>query len=401
MSAMLLLVIYLAFISLGLPDSILGAVWTTLHTDLGVPFGSAGIVSVTISLSTIAASLNLEWLNRKLGTGRLSLISVLFTSVALIGCSLAPSFLWIVLLAVPLGLGAGAVDGSLNNYVALHYKPHHMSWLHCFWGIGATLGPVIMSMFLKGTGNWRGGYGTIGFIQLAIGALLLLSLPLWGRFPSRVPEHVDSGSVSGSDSGAMPGASGSVFKMPGIRHALLSFTFYCGAEVTMGLWGASYLIQSRGLDAVSSARWVALYFGGITAGRFLTGFLTMRFTNTQLIRGGQVLSLAGVLLVMLPLPSLFAMAGFIAIGLGFAPVFPCMTHETPRRFGAAHSQKIIGYQMVAAYVGITFLPPLAGLLAPIVGMWIFPVLVMAYVAGMMFSSERIARLMARRLENMQ
>lgn len=390
MSALLLLVIYLAFISLGLPDSILGAAWTTLHADLGVPFGSAGLVSVTISLSTIVASLNLEWLNKRLGTGRLALLSVMFTSGALLGCSVAPSFLWLVALAVPLGLGAGAIDGSLNNYVALHCKPHHMSWLHCFWGIGATLGPVIVSMYLKGSGNWRGGYGTIGFIQLAIGVLLLLALPLWERFPSRVPEHVDSGSDAGTD------ASVSVFRLPGIRHALLSFLFYCGAEVTMGLWGASYLVQSRGLDAVAGARWVALYFAGITAGRFLTGFLTMKFNNTQLIRGGQILSMAGILLVMLPLHQTFAMIGFMAIGLGFAPVFPCMTHETPRRFGADRSQKIIGYQMVAAYVGITCLPPLAGLISPIAGMWIFPPLVLLYIAGMTFSSERIARLMSRR-----
>jgi fucose permease len=414
MATFFLLIIYLAFISLGLPDSLLGSAWTVMRLDFNVPLGWAGIISMTISAGTILSSLMSERIIKKFGTGKVTFFSVLATAVALLGFSLSPSFLWLIVCAIPLGLGAGSVDAGLNNYVAVHYKPHHMSWLHCFWGIGATLGPIIMAQNILRSNNWSGGYLTISMIQFGLVALLLFTLPLWNRIPNRgntehtvnLEEPAQSGKAPEQTAKApeqiakVPEqtAKTSVLAIRGVKLSLTAFLFYCGTELTVGLWGSSYLVQMKDIAPVTAARWIAMYYAGITAGRLITGFLTMKISCRRLIQAGQIITFGGVLLLLLPFDVALSLAGLILIGLGCAPIFPCMLHETPDRFGSSLSQKIMGLQMAFAYIGSTFLPPLLGLVISITGIGILPVFLVVYIIGMYLSSERIAQLMRKHRE---
>lgn len=417
MAVFFLMIIYLAFISLGLPDSLLGVAWPVMHLDLGAKLEAAGIISMSIAGGTIVSSLASGYVLKKLGTGKVTLISCFMTAAALLGFSLAPSFLWLIILAIPLGLGAGSVDAGLNNYVANHYKAHHMSWLHCFWGVGATLGPIIMSSFIGNNGSWRNGYRTVSFLQFSLVILLFLTLPLWRKVggegkDSNEEQHkieeTDTYEYSGdknlnnvvevekdnSEILELQEKSGSkvkenVLKYPGVSFALISFLFYCGGESTIGLWGSSFLVNTKAFAPATAASWVSLHYGGITVGRLITGFITMKLSNKILIRAGQIMSLIGILLLIMPLPKAFAFLGFIMVGLGFAPVFPCMIHETPVRFGKVQSQKIIGYQMAAGYIGATFLPPILGVIAAKTNIGIMPFFVLIYIFTMLYSSERI------------
>ncbi len=394
MSTFFLIIIYMAFISLGLPDSLLGTAWPIMQSQFSVPLGAAGFISMTIAGATIISSLMSGKIIGRFGTGKITFISCLMTAGALLGISIMPSLFWFFILAIPLGLGAGAVDAGLNNYVALHYKAHHMSWLHCFWGVGATLGPIIMSWYIAKGDSWRSGYFTISMIQFVLVALLFITLPLWNKV--------------GNVSHKQTGGSDLVHKTPeennlenqdpkkihpihikGVKLALASFIFYCGIEATMGLWGSSFLVNIKGMNAGAAAQWVSMYYGGITLGRFITGFITMKVSNKILIRTGQSITLVGALLLLLPLPTIFSLVSFIMIGLGCAPIFPCMIHETPVRFGKEYSQTIIGYQMASAYIGITFLPPLLGWVSGWVTIGILPVFAVLYILGMLISSERI------------
>lgn len=390
MATLFLCIIYMAFISLGLPDSLLGVAWPVMHLEFGAPSESAGLVSMVISGGTIVSSLMSGVVVKKLGTGWVVFISCLMTASALLGFSLAPSLIWLIVLAIPLGLGAGSVDAGLNNYVATHYKAHHMSWLHCFWGVGATIGPLIMSGMIDKQKSWRSGYFTVSMIQFALVVILFLALPLWGRI-----HPVSSNVVPNEDEGKKT-ESAKPLRIKGVKFALAAFLFYCGAESTIGLWGSSFLVQIKGLSPAVAAQWVSLYYGGITVGRFISGFITLKLSNKKLIRLGQGLSLTGILLVLLSLPSWFSFIGFIMIGLGYAPVFPCMIHETPVRFSAEHSQTIIGYQMALAYTGTTFLPPLLGGITAITGMSIFPYFVVLCNVLTIISCEIINRIMKRK-----
>ena len=362
MATLFLILIYITFISLGLPDSILGSGWSVMYPELGVSLSSAGIISMIISSGTIISSLMSGRLIARFTTGVLTLISVIMTAVALCGFSFAPNFIWLCLLAVPLGLGAGAVDSALNNFVAIHYEARHMSWLHCFWGVGATAGPLIMSLMLNGQGGWRNGYLIISMIQIGLVLCLIFSLPLWKKY-DRTSKN------SESETKYKPV---NVFKIKGAKLTFLSFFCYCAIEMTTGLWGSSYLVQSRGLSAGQAAQWISLFYLGITIGRLLSGFISMKFTNCQLVRIGQFMILLGILQLLLPLPNLFAMSGICCIGLGCAPIFPSMLHETPNRFGEELSQSMMGKQMAAAYVGTTCVPPIFGLIINYVGTSIFP-----------------------------
>ncbi|QAA31790.1 MFS transporter [Clostridium manihotivorum] len=406
-----LIIIYLAFISLGLPDSLLGVAWPVMHLDLGAKLEAAGIISMSIAGGTIASSLASNYVLKKLGTGKVTLISCFMTASALLGFSLVPSFLWLILLAIPLGLGAGSVDAGLNNYVANHYKAHHMIWLHCFWGVGATLGPIIMSSFIGNNSSWRNGYRTVAFLQFSLVILLFVTLPLWKKVggegkASNDEQHKvgeidtsqDSGDVKiekdNSASIELEERSNykgkeNVLKFPGVNLALISFLFYCAGESTIGLWGSSFLVNTKHFAPATAASWVSLYYGGITVGRLITGFITMKLSNKILIRAGQIISFIGVLLLILPLPKACSFLGFIMIGIGFAPIFPCMLHETPVRFGKVQSQKIIGYQMAAGYIGATFLPPVLGFIAARTTISIMPFFVLTYISTMLYSSERI------------
>lgn len=390
MATFFLLIIYLAFISLGLPDSMLGAAWPVMQPDFQAPLETAGLLFMIIASGTIVSSLASGAILKRFGTGKVTLVSCIMTAAALLGFSFSPSLVWLIVCAIPLGLGAGTVDAGLNHYVAAHYKAHHMSWLHCFWGVGATLSPMIMARFISGESSWRGGYLAVSGIQFALVVILFLTLPLWDRVAASRStgsnqEREDQEGL-GAEAGDEPRKP---LQIKGVKLALVSFLFYCGAEATVGLWGSSFLVNVKGLTAATAAQWVSLYFAGITIGRFISGFITFKMSNKALIRSGQITALAGSVLLVLPLPSGFSLAGFMIIGLGLAPIYPCMLHETPVRFGKKHAQTIMGYQMAVAYTGSTLMPPLLGFLASRSTIGIFPLYIIVSAAAMFLFSERL------------
>ncbi|MDR3276656.1 MAG: MFS transporter [Treponema sp.] len=388
MATLFLILIYLSFIGLGLPDSLLGAAWPVMRLDFSAPVDAAGLVFVIISGGTILSSLLAGWALRRFGTGRVTALSVVLTAGGLLGSSLGHSFWHLMLMAVPLGLGAGSVDSALNNYVALHYKAQHMSWLHCFWGVGAFTGPLIIGAFLRDEGNWRGAYRSLGLIQGAIAAILLLSLPLW---------RARGGEAGAAKTPAVQQRG--VLSIPGVPEALITFALYCSCEYTVGLWGASFLTELRGFSKAAAASAVALYYGGITIGRFFAGFLSMRFPGEKLIRGGLCVILCGAAVLLLPLPGYFALGGLLLVGLGCSPVFPAMLQLTPKRFGAENSPQIIGLQMASAYTGITLIPPLVGVLSANTSMLAAPIMIAIYAAVMLFTSEQINRKCTRSMQH--
>lgn len=384
MLTLLLVIIYLAFISLGLPDSLLGTAWPAAYKGLGVSVSMAGIVSAVISCGTIISSLMSSRVIRKLGTGLTTTVSVFLTAAALFGFSLSPGYWTMVLFAIPLGLGAGSVDAALNNFVALHYKARHMNWLHSFWGIGASLGPVIMSYFLARSG-WRSGYSAIGWIQTVLVAILVSSLPLWKR--------VSNGQQAAETAGKVFSIK-ELLGIKGAKQALATFFCYCAVESTTGLWGSSFLVLSRGISPETAASWVSLYYFGITFGRFMSGFLTMRITNKKLVRIGLCMIVLGILLIMAPTVDFILMCGFFMIGLGCAPVFPSLIHDTPENFGSDVSQSMIGLQMACAYIGTTAMPPLFGLVGQYISMSLLPFYLIIITVVMISMVERLNRIKA-------
>lgn len=400
MAIFLLLIIYLAFISLGLPDSLLGAAWPVMQSDFGVPLETAGLLFMTIAGSTIISSMVSGRILKRFGTGAVTVVSTLMTAVALLGFYFAPSIIWLFLCTIPLGLGAGAIDTGLNDYVATHYKAQHMSWLHCFWGVGATAGPIIMAQFISGQSSWSTGYLTIAVIQFALVIILFISLPLWNKVTKSSLIALDDTQKNVKEQVNHKGA-GNIkpIHIKGVKLAMFSFLFYCGAEATMGLWGSSFLVNVKELSAETAAKWVSFYYGGITLGRLIAGFIVLKIKNRMLIRIGQIVALAGAILLVLPIPNVFALAGFIMVGLGLAPIFPGMLHETPTRFEKEHSQTIMGYQMAAAYTGSTFLPPLLGFLAAHSTIGIFPFVIVIFIAIMFLCSENLNVLMNKKYLN--
>ena len=352
MATFLLVLIYLAFVSLGLPDSLLGAAWPVAYAQLGVPVSAAGLISVFITAGTVVSSLLSVRAIRRFGTGGVTAVSVLMTAAALFGFSYAKNFVFLLLLAIPLGLGAGSIDAALNNYVALHYKASHMSFLHCCWGVGATISPLIMAYYLQQSGNWRGGYHTVSLIQFGLAAFLIVTLPLWNKVPHTVSQEVAEEARQIDNRIAI--------KKQGALLAVLSFFFYCAGETTTGLWAATYFVNVRGVEPSLAATWGSLFFFGIMGGRLITGLLAIKVREKTLINTGIVIAVLGALVLALPLPGSFSLAGLLLYGLGCAPVFPNLIHITPKRFGAAYSQAIIGLQMAAAYVGSTIAPPIVG-----------------------------------------
>ncbi len=390
MATFFLMMIYLAFISLGLPDSLLGSAWPIMHESLAVPLGSAGLISMITAGGTIVSSLLSGKVIRRFGTGKVTFISVFLTSMALFGFSLSPNIYFLMIMAIPLGLGAGSIDSALNNFVALHYKARHMSWLHSFWGVGATLGPIIMSSFLIKGESWRNGYRTVALIQFILFLVLFATLPLWKKYDT--PEE---GKGAQRDKDEIERFE-NPYKIPGVKYALFTFFAYCAIESTTGLWGSTYLVESRGIAPEIAARFISLYYGGITVGRFITGFITMKFPTRTILRAGILIILSGVLCIALPLPGFMAILGLVLIGLGCAPVFPGMIHETPTRFGAANSQSVIGIQMAFAYVGSTFMPAFFGLLGGEGNIFIFPYYLLILVSVLLFGTERINSMMKAR-----
>ena len=383
MYTLLLLLIYLAFISLGLPDSLLGSAWPVIHAELGVPMSWAGAVSIIVSLGTVVSSLQSDRLTKKLGTGKVTAISVGMTAAALFGFSVSGSFWMLCLWAVPYGLGAGSVDAALNNYVALHYASRHMSWLHCMWGLGAAVGPYVMGLALAGGAGWHMGYRYIALLQIALTAVLVISLPLWRLHRT--------GAAGEENRNAAPLTLPQILRIPGAKEVMAAFFCYCALEQTAILWASSYLHVYKGIPAETAAGYAGLFFLGITAGRALSGFLTMKLSDPQMIRLGQGIIALGVLVMLLPAHEYVALAGLVLVGLGCAPIYPCVIHSTPDHFGADKSQAVIGVQMASAYVGTCLMPPLFGLIASYVTPGLLPLYLLAILAVMTAAHEALLR----------
>ncbi len=379
MISLLLAIIYIAFISLGLPDSLLGSAWPILHAELGVPLSYAGIVTMIISGGTILSSLLSDTLTHRFGAGKVTAVSVGMTAAALFGFSVSGAFWMLCLWAIPYGLGAGAIDAALNNYVAIHYAARHMSWLHAMWGVGVTVSPYIMSACLVGGNGWQSGYRTVSVIQIVLTAFLFLSLPLWKKGTTEQPE-------------SRPRAK-NVFKIRGVTAVLTCFFGYCALESTAGLWASSYLVLARGIPETTAARFAALFYMGITAGRFLSGFVADKLGDKTLIRIGLSVIALGILCVALPLGTdVIALGGLVVIGFGCAPIYPSIIHSTPHNFGEENSQKIVGIQMASAYLGSTFMPPLFGALTEVLPIGVYPLYLAVFAVLMIVMSERLNRL---------
>ena len=360
-STALLMMIYLSFISLGLPDSMLGSAWPAMNVSLNAPLWGAGLVQMLISFCTIISSLNSAKLIRRFGTGKLTAISVATTALALLGFSLAKNYAFLLLMAVPLGLGAGAVDAGLNNYVALHCEAKHMSWLHCFWGVGTIIGPMILSAVLRVGGSWATGYRAVGLIQCAVSALLFATLGMW--------KH---GNIQQEEHGAKALSVWEVLSLPGAKAGMVTFLCYCALESTLGLWGATYISQVRGVDEATAASFGAMFYIGITVGRAISGFMAMKLLPKQMVRVGQALLALGCIFMMIPAGSTLSGIGLVVCGLGCAPIYPNIIQDTPVNYGTENSQAAIGVQMAFAYVGSTFLPSIFGALAGVGGYGLLP-----------------------------
>lgn len=375
MYGLLLALIYIAFISLGLPDSLLGSGWPVMHGELNVPVSYMGIVSMVISGGTIVSSLLSDRLTRKLGTRVVTVASVFLTVLALFGFSFSNRFWMLIVFAVPYGLGAGAIDAALNNYVALHYKSKHMSWLHCFWGVGTIVSPFIMGYALTSS-TWNDGYRIVGYIQLGIAVLLLATLPVWKVNKNR--DDLPQKSVG------LVGA----LKIKGVPFLLIGFLAYCAAEATAMQWASTYFVEVKGISTERAANFASLFYIGMTVGRFVSGFLTDRLGDRKMIIVGTCIAACGIVALFVPANSyIVSLAAFVVIGLGCAPVYPCIIHSTPNNFGAENSGAIIGIQMASAYVGSTFMPPLFGLLGNAVGFEIMPAYLLVFIVLMIVMVE--------------
>ena len=379
----LICMIYVAFISLGLPDSLFGSAWPVIQPAFGVPLSWAGLVTMTISGGTIVASLLSDRLTYRLGTAKVTAASVGMTAAALIGFSFVRSFPWLVVCAVPLGLGAGAVDAALNNYVALHFSSRHMSWLHCFWGLGASVSPYIMGFWLRRDLRWDRGYLTVGLLQAALCAALFFSLPLWKKGSEKREKDAPR---------TAPKTLRQIFSLQGIFYVLIAFLAYCALEGVAFSWTGTYLVRARGISPDAAARFSSFFYLGMTLSRFLTGFFADRLGDRKMIRYGFFVIFCGLTLTLLPVSSVApTLAGLLIAGFGAGPVYPAVIHATPAVFGRENSQAVVGVQMASAYTGSTFMPPLFGLLANAVGVRPFPYVLTGFALLSFFMTELLNR----------
>lgn len=384
MTHLLIAIIYLAFISLGLPDAVFGGSWPTMYQEFGVPVSFAGIVTVIISLGTIVSSLQSDRMTYKFGTGKVTAMSVAMTAVALFGFSISHSFIELCLWAIPYGLGAGGVDASLNNYVAVHYSSRVMSWLHCMWGLGAMTGPYILGFVLTGGGIWNDGYRTIAILQFVLTTILIVSLPLWKNRKTIVDEH-------GEEVPAQALSLKEIFSITGAKEIMIAFFCYCALEQTAGLWASSYMVLHKGVAEEVAASYASMFYIGITVGRFVSGFITAKLNDKQMIRLGMSILSIGVIVLFLPLSEYIALAGFILIGIGCAPIYPCIIHSTPDIFGADKSQAIVGVQMASAYVGSLLMPSVFGILANHITVALLPMYLCVILVLMVVMYERLVK----------
>ena len=378
---LILIIVYLSFISLGLPDSLLGSAWPAMYGELGVSISSISWISVITTGGTVLSSLLSGTMIKRFGTAKVTLVSILLTAIALLGFAFSGSFLGLCILAIPLGLGAGSVDAALNNFVALYFKASHMSWLHSFWGLGATMGPLILSFFIA-RGSWENGYLAIGILQLILVAFITSSLPKWKQV-----ENKDANDASEAE--VVFQSKKSVLKKNSVKLSVLAFFLYSAIETTTGLWSSTYLVEYKSLAPEVAARWTSLFFLGITIGRLISGFLTYTMSNKLLIRLGQLICAFGGVLLLLPFSDLFSMAGLLFIGLGCAPIYPSMIHDTPNRFGRGASQSVMGLQVAFAYVGSSIMPLIFSGLVSFSTIGLFPVYILLSVVVMTLCSEKM------------
>ncbi len=386
---LLLVVIYLAFIGLGLPDSLLGSAWPSMYGEFGVPVSFAGIISMTIAAGTVVSSLLSDRLSKRFDAGKITAVSTAVMAMSMFGFSVSGSFFALCLWAIPYGLGAGSVDAALNNYVALHYPSRHMSWLHCMWGIGTIVGPNVMGYVLTNGNSWNAGYRSMAVLQLLLTVILVVSLPLWKK------NHCREKIEEAAKASAKPLPLRKVFGIPGAKEVMLTFFCYCAVEQTAMLWGSSYLVLHHGVAVETAARFASLFLIGITVGRAVNGFMTYRFSDTQMIRIGQAVMAAGIIALLIPIGGRLAFIGLILIGVGCAPIYPSIIHSTPEHFGADKSQALIGVQMASAYVGTCLMPPLFGLIANHISIALLPVYLAAVLAVMAVMHERLVKKTAK------
>ena len=391
MASLLLAIIYISFIGLGLPDSLLGSAWPVMQVEFGTNLSTAGGISLIITAGTIVSSLLSDRIMRKFGAGIINAASCALTALALLGFSFSTSVPMLCLFAIPYGLGAGAIDAALNNYVALHFAARHMSWLHCFWGLGASVSPYIMTYCLAYQHGWQMGYRSVSIIQLVLTVFLCLSLPLWRK--------IASAESSTRETVSSPLSLPAVLRTQGVPLVLLSLLAYCAVECTLGLWASSYLVEFRGVDTEIAASFASLFFIGITVGRFLSGLFASKFPDKTLIRAGITVLALGILLIMIPIKfDGLALAGLLITGLGCAPVFPCIMHQTPNRFGRENSQSVVGLEMASAYAGMALMPPIFGLIGTYIHIGIYPFYIAAFALLLIFTTERLNRIFDKKDE---
>lgn len=402
MFSFLLLIIYLSFISLGLPDALLGSAWPIMHEELKVPLSYSGSVYMLISCCTILSSLKSESLNRRFGTGKITAFSVLLTALAIFGFSMSRSFYMLLLFAIPYGLGAGSVDAALNHYVALHYSSRHMNWLHCMWGIGASIGPYIMGFVLQRGYSWSKGYFLIGLLQAGLTFLLFLSLGLWKEKEEDMNDLVKAEMHEGEEAKKAMSFR-EILRIPGAKECIASFFFYCAIEQTIGLWSGSFMVYSLRIDAKLAASFVALFYFGITFGRFLAGIFSAKWKDEELILGGIAILFLGIALLFpaglfsgkrlfgMELRQVFVILSLLFMGLGCAPIYPAIIHSTPYNFGAENTSALIGKQMASAYIGSLSLPPVFGVLAKNFGTELFPFYAVVLGIAMLYMYKQLLK----------
>lgn len=383
--AFLLAIVYLAFVSLGLPDALSGAAWPVMHRELNVPLSYIGIVSTIVIVCTIISSLMSDRITKKLGTGVVTAVSVLISAVGLFGYSVSDSLAMLCIWAVPYGLGAGSIDAALNNYAAVHFASRHMSWLHCFWGVGTIIGPYIMGSCLSNNGSWQGGYRIVSVIQAVLAVIMFFSLPLW-----RKNSTGDAPQQKAASLGIV-----NTIKIKGVPLALLAFFSYSALEATVGLWASSYLCECKGTPEDTAAKFAALFYLGIMCGRLVSGFFANKLGDKKLIRIGFAVIFAGIALILFPVNgSETALSGFIIMGIGCAPIYPSNIHSAPAAFGTENSQSVIGLEMASACVGAAVVPPVFGILANIAGLWLYPIYILIFALLTILMSESLNRLLA-------
>lgn len=384
MASLLIAVIYLAFISLGLPDSLLGSAWPTMQSAFGVPSSYAGYVSMTISFMTIISALISPKLIKNLPTKWIVIISIFLTILGLFGFSFAAQYWVLFLFAVPYGLGAGSVDASLNHYVANHYSSSVMNFLHCFYGLGAIISPNLMALALK-YARWNEGYRWTAYLQMGILVVCILSLPLWKSSEGAAQETAETAGIK------------EALKVPGVMLTLIAFFAYCAGEATCFLWTSSYFAGTKqGMSGELIASFGSLIFGGLMLGRLLSGFISNRLGDRLLIRIGIAIEFTGILLISLPFEGYVpAAVGFLITGTGMGPIYPAIQHMAPDNFGKRYSAAVIGLQMASAYLGSTFMPTVFGRLQQAVGIWIMPLYLTLFaflnIAFLEFAYQKIRR----------